>query len=264
MRTVLPRVVIVFLLLIPAGAAPADPGPKHPIIARSELPFLSGEKLTYTISWSNIVQAGTAVMEVNEEPASDGKTVYRFTSTAHSSGIVHKFYKVADRIDSVVDRETLSTLTFHLDQNHGTRKKKRDMTFNQKERTVTVRSEVKEATSPVPAGTKDALSALYYLRTVKDLADGKTITFDVHDDDKTWKVDVQVLGREKISTSLGETDTIKLRTYPKYDGVFQNKGEIYFWLTDDARRIPVLMKSVISIGSIVSTLVDLKPGEPKK
>jgi hypothetical protein len=127
-----------------------------------------------------------------------------------------------------------------------------------------VRSRGKEATYPVPAGTQDALSALYYLRTMQDLADGKTISFDVHEDDKTWKVDVQVLGREKITTVLGELDTIKLRTYPKYEGVFQNRGEIFFWLTDDARRIPVLMKSVISIGSIVTTLVDLKPGEQKK
>jgi hypothetical protein len=177
---------------------------------------------------------------------------------------VHKFYQVADRIDSVVDRETLSSITFHLDQSHGSRKKKRDMLFDHKERTVTVRSETREDTYPVPAGTQDALSALYYLRTVKDLANGKTITVDVHDDDKTWKVDVQVLGREKIATLFGETEAIKLRSYPKYEGVFQNKGEIYFWLTDDARRIPVLMKSVISIGSILSTLVDLKPGELKK
>ena len=263
MRTVMPLVVIVLLLIL-AGAVPADPGQKHPPVAHHELPFSSGEKLTYTISWSDIVQAGTAVMEVNEEKTPDGGTAYRFTSTARSSGIVHRFYKVADRIDSTVDSETLSSLSFHLDQSHGTRKKKRDMTFNHKERTVVVRSDGQEATYPVPDDTQDALSALYYLRTRRDLVVGKTITFNVHDDDRTWKVDVQVLGREKITSSFGETNTIKLRTYPKYEGVFQHKGEIYFWLTDDARRIPVLMKSVISIGSIVSTLVDMKPGEQKR
>jgi len=259
----MPLVVIAFLLLL-ASALPADPGPKHPPVAHHDLPFSSGEKLTYSISWSNIVEAGTAVMEVNEEQMPGGRTAYHFTSTARSAGIVHSFYKVADRIDSLVDSETLSSLSFHLDQSHGKRKKKRDMTFNHKERTVVVRSEVNVATYPVPAGTQDALSALYYLRTIEDLANGKTVTFDVHDEDKTWKVDVQVLGRETITTVLGKTNTIKLRTYPKYEGVFQHKGEIYFWLTDDARRIPVLMKSIISIGSIVSTLADLKPGEQKK
>ncbi len=226
--------------------------------------FKAGETLTYTIAWSDIIHAGTAVMKVNEEKTLDGRTIYHLTSTARSAGIVHKFYKVADRIDSTVDGETLASLSFHLDQSHGKRKKKRDMTFNLKDRTVVVRSDGQEATYPVPADTQDALSALYYLRTRPDLANGKTITFNVHDDGKTWKVDVQVLGREKITTIFGEINTIKLRTYPKYEGVFQHKGEIYFWLTDDARRIPVLMKSVISIGSIVSTLVDLKFGEQKK
>jgi hypothetical protein len=75
---------------------------------------------------------------------------------------------------------------------------------------------------------------------------------------------VYVLGKEKIKTSLGELNTIKIKTYPKYEGVFQNKGEIYIWLTDDARKIPVLMKSTISIGSIVSTLVEARTGENKK
>jgi hypothetical protein len=40
-----------------------------------------------------------------------------------------------------------------------------------------------------------------------------------------------------------------------------NKGEIFIWLTDDIRKIPVLMKSTISIGSIVTTLTDMKLGE---
>ncbi len=263
MRTVMPLIVIVLLLVL-VGALSADPGQKHLPVTLHELPFSSGEKLTYTISWSNLVQAGTAVMEMNEAQMPDGGTAYHITSTAHSTGILDSVYKIADRIDSIVDAETLSSLSFHLDQSHGKRKKKRDMTFNHKNGTVIVRSGGTEATYPVPAGTQDALSALYYLRAIDDLTSGKTVTLNVHDDDKTWKVDVQVLGREKLTTILGKINTIKLRTYPKYEGVFQHKGEIYFWLTDDARRIPVLMKSVISIGSIVSTLADLKPGGPRK
>ncbi len=263
MRTVLPLVVIIFFLTL-TGALLADPGPKHPPNVRNAPPFSSGEKLTYDISWSNIVQAGTAVMEAHKEPLPDGKAAYRFTSTAQSTGLVHKFYKVADRIDSLVDGETLYSLSFHLDQSHGKRKKKRDLTFNHTERTVVVSSGGREVVYPVPEDTQDALSALYYLRTVRDLADGTTVTFNVYDDNKTWSVDVQVLGREKLTTVLGELSTIKLRTYPRYEGVFQHKGEIYFWLTDDARRVPVLMQSTISIGSIISTLVDLKTGEQKK
>jgi hypothetical protein len=50
--------------------------------------FFSGEKLTYVISWSNVLKAGTAVMEVKEEKTPEGRRVYGLTSTAKSAGIV--------------------------------------------------------------------------------------------------------------------------------------------------------------------------------
>jgi hypothetical protein len=40
-----------------------------------------------------------------------------------------------------------------------------------------------------------------------------------------------------------------------------NKGEIFIWLTDDSRKVPVLMKSTIAIGAIVSTLTRMEPGK---
>jgi hypothetical protein len=40
-----------------------------------------------------------------------------------------------------------------------------------------------------------------------------------------------------------------------------HKGEIFIWLTDDSRKIPVLMKSTITIGSIVSSLTEMKLGD---
>jgi hypothetical protein len=37
-------------------------------------------------------------------------------------------------------------------------------------------------------------------------------------------------------------------------------GEIFIWLTDDARKIPVLIRSTLKVGTIVFTLTDMKPG----
>jgi hypothetical protein len=74
-------------------------------------------------------------------------------------------------------------------------------------------------------------------------------------------VEVETLGRETVKTPAGKFSTIKVRTFPKYEGVFMNKGEISIWLTDDSRKIPVLMKSTIAIGSIVSTLTGMTLGD---
>ena len=264
MRNLIPSVLILLLFLLASGAS-ADPGQKqtfHP--SAVDLPFKPGEKLTYDISWSNILQAGRAVMEVKEEKGTNGKTVYRLTSTAHSSGLVSKFYKVSDTIESLIDIEKLYSLSYRLDQTHGKRKKKREMTFNHKDSTVKVISDGQQATYSVPGDVQDSLSSLYYFRTKQDFTVGKPIMINVHEDDKTWAVEVQPLGREKIKTAFGEFNTIKVKTYPRFEGVFQNKGEIFIWLTDDARKIPVLMKSTITIGSIVATLVTMESGEQQK
>jgi hypothetical protein len=114
---------------------------------------------------------------------------------------------------------------------------------------------------PVPDRIQDALSSLYYVRTRDDFINGKEIVVDVHDGDKTYAVEVHVMDKEQVKTPAGKFDTIKVKTYPKYEGVFMHKGEIYMWLTDDARKIPVLMKSEISIGSIMATLVDMQEGK---
>jgi hypothetical protein len=223
--------------------------------------FRTGERLTYTITWSDIVQAGIAVLEVKDEVRKDGRRAFRLISTARSSGLVSKFYRVEDRIQSTMDNEELYSLAYSLDQKHGKRKKQREMTFDQARGTVQVLRDGIQEQFTVPERVQDALSSLYYIRTRQDFTVEKPIIVDVHDDGRTWSVEVQLLGREKITTPLGEFNTIKVKTYPKYEGVFQSKGEIYMWLTDDARKIPLLMKSNISIGTVIATLTNMQTGE---
>jgi hypothetical protein len=259
--------VIILLGVMLYGVAPvaATPDPKKDSSHASQgLPFKAGEKLTYEISWSNVVRAGKAEMEVRNETGSDGRAVYHIISRARSAGLVKRFYKVSDTVESVIDGKNLRSLSYRLDQNHGKRHRKRTMTFNPEEGTVLVVNNTQRATYSVPDDAQDALSSLYYVRSRTDFTVGKPILVNVHEDGKTWAVEVHTLGKELIKTPAGEFNTVKLKTYPKYEGVFQNKGEIFIWLTDDSRRVPVLMKSTISIGSIVSTLVEMKTGEEGK
>lgn len=259
MRKILSRTLLIMALLFFPPWANAETGLKQDTVPAGTLPFRAGEKLTYEISWSNIVQAGTAVMEVRKHAA--GSRAYHLISRATSAGVVSRFYKVADTVESIIDTDQLYSLSFHLDQQHGKRKKMRAMTFDHAKGTVLESADGKEAKYSIPENVQDALSSLYYLRSRNDFVVGKPIMVNVHEDGKTWSVEVQTLGREKIKTVLGEFDAIKIKTYPRYEGVFRNRAEIYIWLTDDSRKIPVLMKSAISIGTIVATLVDLQAGE---
>jgi len=218
-----------------------------------------GEILTYDITWSNIITAGTATTEIKEETLADGKQVLLFIVTTHSAGLVDTFYRVNDRLESVFDPGIMQSLKFSLNENHGKKKRRRELVFDHVNKTVTsTLNEDPPETMIIPDQVQDALSSLYYLRTRDDFIVGKPIIIQVYDSGKNWSVEVHTLGREKVTTPAGEFATIKVRTFPKYEGVFMNKGEIFIWLTDDSRKTPVLMKSTIAIGSIVSTLTKME------
>ena len=224
-----------------------------------------GEILTYDITWSNIVTAGTATTEIKEGTLPDGKKVLMFIVTTHSAGLVDAFYRVDDRLQSIFDPGIMQSLTFSLNENHGKRKRHRELVFDHVKNTViSTLNEDPPETFAIPDQTQDALSSLYYLRTRDDFIVGKPIIIQVHDSSKNWSVEVHTLGRERVTTPAGTFATIKVRTFPKYEGVFMNKGEIFIWLTDDSRKIPVLMKSTIAIGSIVSTLTKRETGKDIK
>jgi hypothetical protein len=266
-NALLPAFLAGAVLFFASGVSAApDHAELHPA-PFAELPFKSGERLVYEISWSRLIQAGTAVMEVREETGFEGKRAYRLISRANSGELLSRFYRVSDTIEShiAVDEKTgtLYPLSFHLDQHHGKRTKTRDMTFDREHGTVLVLADGIKETYPVPDQVQDALSSLYYVRTRNDFVVGKPMIVHVHQDAKTWAVEVQTLGRERLETAVGDFNTIKVRTYPRYEGVFQNTGEITIWLTDDDRKIPVLMKSTITIGSIVASLIELHYGEEK-
>ncbi len=263
MRRIIP---VALVLLAAAAGISAEPKqkPAQNNVRTVNRAFSPGEKLTYMISWSKIIDAGIATMEVKSGKTADGRPTFELVSSTHSVGVVEAFYPVRDTVESIVDAEGLYSLEFHLKESHGGRKREREMLFDQAASKVTESvNRGQPETFSVPPGVQDALSSLYYVRTRTDFVIGKAIVIDVHDGGKNWSVEVQILGREKIKTPAGEFDTIKVKTYPKYEGVFTHKGEIYIWFTDDNRKIPVLMKSMISIGSIVATLTEMQGGKEK-
>ncbi|HWR59917.1 MAG TPA: DUF3108 domain-containing protein, partial [Thermodesulfovibrionales bacterium] len=106
----------------------------------------------------------------------------------------------------------------------------------------------------VPPLTFDALSSFYYLRTLR-LEVGKSVYVTIFDSKKVWNVEVQVLRKEKVEVPAGVFDTIVVKPLMKSEGIFFRKGDIHIWLTDDERRIPVMLKTKVKVGAIDAVLV---------
>jgi hypothetical protein len=213
------------------------------------------ERLEFELSYTGIT-AGRAVQEVSQE----GDEVH-IVSTAKSADWLKVFFPVDDRIESVLVKGApplfIGVPRLYRERiREGWTRFQKDAVFDREKLEVTTRDFLKnsEKTQKITRRTYDTLSSFFYFRTVA-LQVGTSSFIDIFDCKKMWNTEVQVLRREQIETPLGRFNTIVIKPLLKSEGIFARTGDMHIWLTDDARRIPVLMKSKVRIGSITATLV---------
>jgi hypothetical protein len=105
----------------------------------------------------------------------------------------------------------------------------------------------------VDPGTRDILSALYYVRG-QDLNIGEDVVVNTFEGGKNYAAKVRVLRSESVSVGDDEVQCLVIEPEIK-EGAFSKTGRLQIWVTDDDLKIPVLMKSKVAIGSFVAKLV---------
>lgn len=240
-----------------------------------------GERLTYDVTWMGI-KAGEATLEARGAIVANGQPAYRLVTTARSAPVLSKIYRVEDRTESTLALDPMRALRFEKNLREGRYRHSsqtvfdhangvatfRYLDFSRVPRGVTRLEEAErygtyvEQALPLTPGALDELSVLYYVRTLP-LTPGGSVHARVFASRKNWELEVKVLGRERLETVLGRRETLAVEPLLKYEGIFQRKGRMIVWLTDDAERIPVRMTSQIVIGSFVSTLTRREVGLPQ-
>jgi hypothetical protein len=254
--------VVLLALVVSPGTSTAEG------LSQPTRPFRIGERLTYEVSWLNLT-AAIAVMEVvpREGITSASSTAAKLIGTAQSTPIITKFFPVDNRVESDLDLDTLTPEHMTFRRREGKKKEDIEYTFNQKEGTVTaVRGGTTESL-PIPIGTHDIISCLYYTRAMLPPKLGASLKMNVYHDKKNRPVEVWVEGIENLKGSWGNVETVRVRVIMPFHGLFMNKGDIHVWVTNDERKIPVRMKAKVVLGAIVADLVDgwsgvssVKPG----
>jgi len=112
----------------------------------------------------------------------------------------------------------------------------------------------------IQAYSQNVISAVYYLRTFQ-YAVGKKLAFRVADEGKNIVFSGEVLRKEKLSTDIGELDTIVVKPHITVDGAFTPVGDVLVWLTDDDRKFLVRLETKIKIGTIVAKLKSIDKGQ---
>lgn len=218
-------------------------------------PFRPGESLRFSVQYG-FIKAGSAWLEVPEVVDWNGRPSWRLVARAESNGFFDKVYKVRNRIESVWDQRERFSWRYFEDRHEGRYTANDTLSFDAPFGEVRYKD---GRTYPVPFPVQDALSAFYYTR-FQALPLGGSITFDYHASRKSLPLEVKVLGRQKIKTPAGRFNCIVIEPVLKAGGIFKNKGRLVIWLTDDERRMPVLMRSKVLIGSISVVLQEAKTG----
>jgi len=225
------------------------------VASQSACAFPMPERLEFEISYGGIT-AGRAVQEVTLE----GNEIH-IVSTAKSADWLKLFFPVDDRIESVLIKgappNNIGVPRLYRERiREGWTRFEKDAVFDCELLNVTTKDFLNktETSHSITRRTFDTLSSFYYFRTVA-LQVGTSSFIEIFDCKKLWNTEVQVLRREQIKTPLGTFNTIVIKPLLKSAGIFARTGDMHIWLTDDERRIPVLMKSKVRIGSITVTLV---------
>lgn len=211
------------------------------------------EKLVYSLSWLGI-PVGTATQEIVEEGATR-----RITSTARSNDWLSAFFPVEDVIVSSLAKSGAPfpglTRHYRMQIREGSHRRDREIVFEQEKGKARYHDLIngEKLDIPIAGTTYDIYGSFYYVRYLP-LEVGKPVSVNVLDGRELHAIEVRVLRRERLKTVLGEVDTIVIRPLVKAEGVFEGKGAVTIWLTDDGRRIPVRAQTKVKVGSVIATL----------
>jgi len=254
-RSLMPGLAAVLLCAAPASAAPAAPDSARAAPAPSV--YGPGEKMSFSIDYG-IINAGDGTLEVLDTVEFQGHTVYRIESRANSNRFFSSVYKVRDKVLSYIDVQTQASRYFYKRLREGDYKKTVEVTFDHDAGKAVYADGRTMDTVP---GVQDVLSAFFYVRNL-DLAPGNVYSVPAHSSRKIYDLKVVVHGREQVEVKAGTFDCLVVEPMIEGDGLFKHEGKLTMYISDDARRIPVLIKTKVPVGSIDVQLTDYRPGQP--
>ncbi|MBU0900034.1 DUF3108 domain-containing protein [bacterium] len=204
-----------------------------------------GEKLTFSVNYMGM-PVGRSLMTFSKENTPD---TYSIEVKTQSFPFFSLFYQVEDRIKSTINNQ-FQTCKFEKYLQEGNYTKNETIIFDHQENLAYVNKHPVK----IPTLIYDPLSALYQIRQ-QELIIGNSSYLNVISSKNIYKLEIEVLKKERLYTLFGEISTIVIKPKMLFEGIFKHCGEILIWLTDDSFKIPVLIKSKIPLGSIYAVLI---------
>jgi hypothetical protein len=197
------------------------------------------EALLYAAEW-RLMRAGHArIAWTGAGPARSASLKLETT------GLVGKLYKVNDDY-SVAYNDRYCVSSSLMKAQEGKKQREITVTFHRKpgkaefvERDLLKDNAViSEKEIDVPVCVHDTIAALARFRTMKT-GPGQSVELPISDGKKSAMVRIEALKRERVRTPAGEFETTRFEAHLFNNVIYRRKARLFFWLTEDERRLPV-------------------------
>lgn len=196
------------------------------------------ESFSFQVEW-RLIRAGDVRFTLNHPKSAE--------INIRSAGLLNSLYRVND-VYSATFGPGYCIASTHLEAQEGRRRRDTKVVFDSEKKKLTYleRDLIKNAIAvskemDAPECVHDAAGGLQKLRELR-LDPGKTAEIPFTDGKKVVMAKVEALSRERVQTSAGDFPCVKYEAYLFNGVVYTRKGRIFFWLSDDNRRLPVQVK----------------------
>jgi hypothetical protein len=219
--------------------------------SQSGAPLEPSEKLTYSVEW-RLVRGGTVTVE---------KRPYQALVKLESVGIVSTLFRIQD-VYNVNYEDSLCATSSVMESMEGKRHHEAKVNYDRSrnhavfvERDLADNKILKEAGTDIPNCVADVVGAFGKLRSMT-VSIGQSVQIPVSDGRRSAPVKVTAMEREEVKTPLGVYKAVKYEADLMNGVVYTRKGDVFVWLSDDARRLPVQirLRTSFPIGAVTLAL----------
>jgi hypothetical protein len=231
----------------------------HPAAQRASteraVPFRVGEILTYDISWSTYLTAGSATLAVRERKPAGTGAAYDLVAEGRPASLLDKLYHLYYKAESLLDTRTLQPAMATIFSDERGRQRLRTTRFIGR----TLIEFAPRANAPVerhttPPLAQDPLSAIYVIRSLP-LQAGRVFTMPVVDGPNVYHARWRIGGPESVTTGIGALPAWRVTpTLTTTQGKPLTNYRITLWLSNDARRLPLKLEAGLAVGNFTLTL----------